>query len=172
MSTRGMIAYVRGEGVLFGTYQHFDSYPDVLGRSLLARYRDLGCDVVRMRNEAVDEHLAGWSSYPETPYTDDDMSRECRCPMGDYTHCDALFMEWLYVINTSGLDVYKSAPTGQTETNTRYDGYKWESALYRHILVGTLPWDADDKAIDAMEERGHEVHEAEWQAHNMDSTVR
>lgn len=170
MSTRGMIAYVRGEGVLFGTYQHYDSYPDVLGRSLLARYRDLGGDVVRMRNEAVDEHLAGWSSYPESPYTDDDMSRECRCPVGDYTHCDALFMEWLYVINTSGLDVYKSAPTGQTVTNSgRYGDY--ESPLYRHIFVDTLPWDADDEAIAAAEDRGREIAEAEWEKYGAE-TVR
>lgn len=171
MSTRGGIGYVVGDSVIKFVYQHFDSYPSGLGGSLLAEYHRLGGNIVELRRSAVDDHAAGWSSYPEKPYDDGDgdMTGECQCPAGDYTHCDALFIEWLYVLNASGLDVYKSAPTGQVESKTGPHG-SWESPLYRHLFVGTLSWDADSEAVAAMEDRGGEVAEAEWEKHGR-STV-
>jgi hypothetical protein len=166
MSTRGGIGVVDGDTGIRFVYQHFDSYPSGLAVEILAQYHKVGGDIERLRKEAITDHPAGWSSYPENPYPPDDepMTATCRCGAGDYTHCNALFIEWLYVLNSSGLDVYKSEATGQTETNTRKsDGFQWESPLYRHIFVGTLSWDAGDGEVKAMEQRGGEISEAAYE---------
>lgn len=167
MSTRGGIGVVAGDGEIRFVYQHFDSYVSGLAVELLAQHHRLGGDIERLRREAIDDHPQGWSSYPENPYPpeDDAMTAVCRCPAEDFTHCDALFIEYLYVLNASGLGVYKSVPTGQTQLNTRSDGSQWESPLYRHVYVATLPWDAEAEAIDEVDHQVRAVYEREWEAH-------
>lgn len=174
MSTRGMIATVRGDGVLFGVYQHYDSYPGGLGNNLLLRYRELGGDIVAMRKEAIEDNPAGWSFYPEDAYSDGDpMTFECRCLAGDSSECDPLFIEWIYVLNVGGLDVYTHVRAGGTHEVSNSSGHTWASPNYRHEFVGTLAWDADKGAVLAMEGRGDEMSLAAWEEYeDKETTVR
>jgi len=63
MSTRGAIARLNGNGGFKGVYNHFDSYPEGLGRTLFKIYREVfNKDLKAMTKFLIDDHPAGWST--------------------------------------------------------------------------------------------------------------
>lgn len=68
MSTRGMIVRLLDNGkdqVKFaGVYQHWDSYPDGLGKLLYDSIKNkFGGNLSAFLTYAIDQHPAGWSSF-------------------------------------------------------------------------------------------------------------
>lgn len=178
MSTRGAIARPIAEsatGGWEGRYHHFDSYPTGLGKTLWAlHFGFFDRDIAAMTKYLIDDHPAGWSTINGrdlslTPgfieygrkhnhreqdralcYCHGDRSEEhdnlIRCDGVACTGstCDPLFIEWAYVLHPEGMSIYTMDKVAGE------DRYRHDNG-YRHILMHTASWGAEEPHWELME---------------------
>lgn len=156
MSTRSIIGYrkVEDPNTVHGVYHHFDGYPTGLGAELHRAY-DLNFDTpMSMVIRLIINTPQGWSSLDANDLSgsyaagDHDMIYECQCGKGVYDLCSPLFTEWMYVITSEGLEVWKSVNAGGDvpfDINNPDQGY-------RHVYITTVRWDAEEVDWQAIED--------------------
>lgn len=164
MSTRGAIARSTDLGWA-GVYHHSDSYPTGLGAFLHDAYRaQFDGDLVAMQKVLLDDHPAGWSSVLgsdlrkpagfQDPLVSYDPSRprcychgdrsdpaelvQCQCVVGDYRACNALFIEYAYVLTEMGLEIWHGVIVPGEYEVPMPSGY--QPPCYRHVLFRLVPW--------------------------------
>jgi len=153
VSTRAAIAKPLGDGWT-GRYHHFDGYPGGLGMDLLDLYDGhFAKDLEVMTKTLIEDHPAGWSQagnsadwaratpgfdgagpkcYCHGGRNEGEMQKAvCTCPAPG-SECDALFLEWAYVLTPRGIMVYAS------QAGERTDAAK--PTPYLHVVKGLVEW--------------------------------
>lgn len=154
MSTRGCIAYKTKSGWT-GVYHHWDSYPTWLGAKIFdvikSKFRlnsNLKSTLKNFIAQYINEHPAGWSSFPTVCYCHD--RGEKASAMISHANSDPLFIEWVYVINPEKQTIEILAHTpckihnrknGEINNQiNRIEGCCWDygHCAYKHIRLVTL----------------------------------
>lgn len=189
MSTRGCVAVKRGKG-WEGVYNHFDSYPSGLGSGLweylqgktqgeleefaseLLQYGDWReylnggvCEYCGKKGLGqpcnISGAIYGKSDTPPDPegkHHDHSPSDSRVTP--DNAAEDALWIEWVYVVNpeTRTVEVFTGA-RGEGEHEERaYDGRRFMSPNYQYVSVGHFGLDIQPE-WERLEKRGDELSE-------------
>lgn len=166
MSTRGCIARVEGD-FWRGIYQHWDSYPTRLGKTIWERLHDgYQGNISQLLEDAIDKHPGGWSSYPDRCYCHW-KGRENDGPMVMTDQdCDPLFIEWVYALDPDSkvMSIFTNASVpklkgGQhgtlieASTIQRLDGTveKTPAHYYVHKLVASVRLDGDEPDWETIE---------------------
>lgn len=137
----------------FSTINGADSLADFEGAGFTERLGPGG--------RGIDAESRKVECYCHGDRVEDEQIVTCRCEVGVVGTCDPLFLEWGYALDDDGLTVYKSVPTGQTETIEGPRG-AYERPGYVHVRVATIPWDVEsvDAAVGEVEEAGSAAWEA------------
>jgi hypothetical protein len=108
MSTRAVIARVTGtEGQFKGVYQHWDGYPNGLGKKLYMLYSKFNHDLNGMLRYLIDEHLAGWSVAGEECYCHPKRHRDAETEPNWFTHENTESdIEWIYAFDVEANRMY------------------------------------------------------------------
>ena len=177
MSTRSCLAYKTKKGFT-GVYCHFDGYPTARGKEIWAilmkdfvlNKGKLGIsnDGKRSLQSFVDVyikgHPGGWSSFPKECYCHSAefvMRDGVRESIIDETCPDALFIEWLYVIDVEAkkMLIYAGGRAeGQIEKKGR-DDKPYFTPNYKHYLVRIIKItpDAGEPNWKEIEKRGDAI---------------
>lgn len=127
MSTRGLVGHTI-DGKTYGTYNHFDSYPEGLGKGvieLIGKFNTIEDMKNRIKSLRWSEDGDGFDSYSGAI-----LGKESFLPSYDLGFiADSLFCEWAYIINfdTNKLEIYrgfqKEPKDGQFNIPYKGDGY-------------------------------------------------
>ncbi|MEM2174363.1 MAG: hypothetical protein QXI58_01880 [Candidatus Micrarchaeia archaeon] len=137
MSTRGMIAYKRGN-FFKGVYHSFDSMPTSLGRDLWNWVKENG---VKKFRKLIDASPGGFN------YFNDGEMDDIIIKIGDFENgfytCldDPLFLEWVYVIDGKNLAIYHHAVVGlrgkpKLRIEKKNNLFFYGHCVAKHFLVG------------------------------------
>jgi len=162
MSTRGCIAERKGDH-WEGVYQHSDSYPTWLGKTIWKTIHEkYKGDAQKFINFAIHKHDGGWSSFPEICYCHgkfakrdgtkpgqkEGVIRGCECNNKPYKssnkdkdnpRCDPLFIEWIYVLDPIYQKMAIFYHKGEHEKeNCKLENHYNCNYVYRHHLASVI----------------------------------
>jgi len=161
MSTRGAIGYfgkLDGNDLHKVTYNHFDSYPSVLGKKVVEYIKGKDFDTIKEDFENINMVEDGGDNYHDLRDCQGDLDSYSKVGKmidnEDFLH-DSLFCEWAYIINmnTKKLEIYrgftKDTPKG------RYKDVKSDGNGYNSVsLLKSIPLeDVTEDSMDRLEKK-------------------